>query len=150
MGLAYPGQVLDVYSRSSILDLLNHNEEVISFDPGDSTGVAVISLHHTYLATYGYYPLLDFLKTSYPSSVYVAERFVTAPNPFARNQIAGKVCGALDYHTNIHHKAVVYQSPADMKTMLPDLKALRRGGWSWSTDHERDALRHAILYLVTR
>lgn len=150
MGLAYPGQVLDVYSRSSILDLLLPNEEIIAFDPGDNTGVATISLHHQYLATYVYDYLLTFLKNSYPSSVYVAERFVTAPNPFAKNQIAGKVCGALDYHTRLQGKVVVYQSPADMKTMLPDLKALRRGGWSWSTDHERDALRHAIYYLVTR
>lgn len=155
---------VNVYDRETTLALLKPGEQVIAVDPGDSTGIAVLwrtrdnrKIVHFY--TLVYEQVLRFLDEEndeykhrdwLDSIQYVVERFVTRPGRFAKQQYAGKVCGAVDMLCEIHAINVTYQDPATMKTMLPDVAALKAGGWSWSSKHEQEALLHAIYFLHTR
>ena len=149
MGIHGPDVVYDCMKTYA---LCRPEELILAFDPGDTTGFIRLNNHGHYLTGEGYSDLLNWLKSYKPPfrTTLVVEQFVTRPGQFAREQIAGKVCGALELFAGIHHCLFFYQSPQVIKTMLPDVKALKEGGWSWSTPHELDALRHAIYYLHTR
>lgn len=127
-------------------------ERVIAIDPGDTTGFCMLYECNPVLRTLNYSEFLRLLTKNdgCQYETFVVEQFVTRPGVFAKTQIAGKVCGALDLYCLQNGLPIIYQQPSTIKTMLPDKTALKAAGWSWSTPHECDALRHAIYYLLTR
>jgi hypothetical protein len=125
---------------------------LIGVDPGDTTGVYVLyrELAHVGMS-FTYEPFLKWvINRGMSPAVFVVEQFVARPAAFAKEQIAGKVCGACDFYCALRKFPLHYQQPSTIKTMLPDNQALKDAGWTWNTPHERDALRHCLYYLLTR
>lgn len=139
-------------SKEAILAKLRPCEVVAGVDPGDKTGVYNLSKAVCWSATYDYKQLLVALENSLqrPTLTIVVEQFIDRPASFARTQIAAKVCGALDHYAYHYGLKIVYQSPQVIKTMLPGAVEFRKAGWAWEDQHEFDALRHAVYYLLTR
>lgn len=141
------------YPTPADISRLRNGQSIIAVDPGDKTGVVILGTGIT--STFHYEEFLSNFATiqgfcNLARPIFVVEQFITRPGSFAREQIAGKVCGACDLYCRQNGLTIVYQSPSNVKSMLPDNKALKAAGWSWSTPHERDALKHALYFLLTR
>lgn len=128
-------------------------DRVVCVDPGDSTGVACFEDGSFVTYNFRYADFLQLLcRTNLlePPITIICEQFITRPGRFAREQIAGKVCGVLDLFCALHDISLIYQSPSTVKTMIPRGHTLKHLGWVWNSEHEMDAIRHGIYYLVTR
>lgn len=141
----------DALRIERVLDLAV--DRVVCVDPGDLTGIACFEDGSFITYTFRYTDFLQHLCRTLAidhRSTVICEQFITRPGRFAREQIAGKVCGALDLFCALYDIPLVYQSPSTVKTMIPRGHTLKHLGWVWNSEHEMDAIRHGIYYLVTR
>lgn len=140
---------------------------VIGVDPGGTTGVAVFGLTEKtieYLEHYQWgdqdtvwqdiHALVHTWQAKGFTVVLVVEQFDKRPgiiNPdFSAKYITR------DITNNIHDVEIVWQLPAQAKTLVPQPKngrpdALKRFGWySTSNRHANDAVRHVIVYATEK
>lgn len=125
---------------------------IVAIDPGNDTGLALIRPDGTIeCATMDYRKIVHSLAVNgwwfCAGQVFVVEQYTRRANVqgFAI-EIAPRVIGAIELFAEQHGISVVFQSPGDAKAFSTDDK-LKPTGWKWSTRHEKDALRHALLYI---
>jgi hypothetical protein len=127
---------------------------ILSLDPGETTGVAIIGFDPkrgpavTYCdqITGGPVGFIRWFK-SLPTDWYdeiVCESFVLRPGVHGANITPAYVIGALEAMAEV---PITYQSPSQKK-LVPD-ETLKRGQTTFiiGKPHATDAVRHGIIYL---
>lgn len=130
---------------------------IIAVDPGLSTGLAWWggeNLRPSTSCIKDWFMVADFISekiqnTNVPITL-VIEKFTitTKTGKLSQQPEALKLTGVLEYMANSWSQVnVVFQTPSAAKNFSKDTK-LKHLGWWAPTDHERDALRHLVLYSV--
>lgn len=121
---------------------------VLAFDPGQTTGYAVLSTDGEYqvLGSFAEWYLVDALMGSYEPDVVVIEQFRLYPYA-ARSKVWSdfptvEVIGVIKYLAERHSIPFVMQSAADVKVINLVYTKQKKGD-----RHAYSALRHALLYL---
>ncbi|MDD5512104.1 MAG: hypothetical protein PHI12_15065 [Dehalococcoidales bacterium] len=133
---------------------------VLGIDPGIRTGYALIDVRSPkeYIKISGGvvkgYPGVDILLSIAPKpEVYVIENFTLWPKLAVKvshddpELLTVRYIGALTSHIQRMDVKLVFHQPA-YKQGCPDYMLKRYGLWETSqTPHERDAMRHIIVYV---
>lgn len=131
---------------------------VVAIDPGDTSGVVIWNPRapEDYKAyTLSYDQLMAHMAESrgplfYTAETIVVEKFLTRPNShLAREQLAPKLIGAIELRCRISNIKMVVQCSSTVKPMV-DKEQVRAHGFIWKSDHELDAFRHLLYFIVTR
>jgi hypothetical protein len=136
---------------------------VFAVDPGLATGLALFSIEEgqepvmlytwqTSMADYA--QRIRWVYDNYTGVETVCERFLITPAtakksqaPFSLEHIGILKQCMMDYGYDWEHLKL--QAPADAKALFPDAALRFLGYWvKGGPDHQRDAVRHALLYLV--
>lgn len=133
-----------------------------SFDPGETTGWCHLSVHEGTVSHFSYgetdhigvgnmlfenQALATAAKKSEIELVFVCESYVQRPGkspaPWSLETI-----GLLRYWTERNGVPFILQQPAEAKSLIKNDTIKRAGLWVVGQDHARDAVRHALRYLI--
>lgn len=134
--------------------------QIIAFDPGLTTGLAIIEENAWWAAQYTFRQIGDVLAewthnpedTFSPGCVLVCESF-TITQKTARNSQAPwslEVIGLIRYMAMVNHLELVFQQPSAAKNLIKDQVIKNAGMWKPGQEHAMDAVRHCLLYAVTQ
>lgn len=138
---------------------------VYSFDPGLVTGWAHISVHEDEIGCFnsgetdhiGIGNLLadnKALKAALDRPeidlAFVCERFImntkVSPQPWSL-----ETTGLVRYFAAIYNIPLHFQGPSEAKNLIKNDTIKRAGLWVPGTEgHDKDAIRHALYYLITK
>lgn len=124
---------------------------VVSFDPGTATGVAVWNDGVFDSCTLDVGGVFDRISNLRGSDVVVCESYAfrSGSEKFVRVYDSLHIIGALKYQCQQLGIELILQSPAEGKGFCDNKRLRLFGCWvKGQTDHERDALRHLCLYLA--
>lgn len=133
---------------------------LIAFDPGDTTGVAIVQGGKpisTYTISMQCMINTIATKTSVfytwkKTSIWIAEDFLLYPAKAAGQAFSkipsAQVLGMLSVAAAMANKQLILQRASDVKQFATDDR-IRSWGWNVQhmSTHERDAIRHALFYL---
>lgn len=134
--------------------------QIIAFDPGLTTGLAIIEDDEWFAGQYTFQQIGDVLHnwgqnpaaSFQPGCVLVCESF-TINNQTAKNSQAPwslEVIGLIRYLSMRHHIDLVFQQPSAAKNLIKDQVIKDAGLWKKGTPHAMDAMRHALHYAITQ
>lgn len=139
---------------------------VLAVDPGKATGVALLkfdeSMQNPELVSSSevqpeeFAPFIRGILSGTTDVVIVCERFTinaqTVKNsqaPFSLEQIG--VLKQIMRDFSIDENSIVWQTPADAKSMFPNPALKKVGTWHKGGEgHANDAIRHGLLYMAKR
>lgn len=139
---------------------------VLAVDPGKATGVALLkfdeSMQNPELVSSSevqpeeFAPFIRGILSDTTDVVIVCERFTinaqTVKNsqaPFSLEQIG--VLKQIMRDFSIDENSIVWQTPADAKSMFPNPALKKVGTWHKGGEgHANDAIRHGLLYMAKR
>lgn len=137
---------------------------ILVIDPGRTTGIASVDASNIGNPVFEWSDELDFIETcnrvnkvlrDHPQTQVVMERFTITPQtgkngPGALDAIG--IIGVVRYLVTAYGAPeIVYQTPAQAKNFCDNTRLRALGVWHrGGAGHARDALRHAVLYLVNQ
>ncbi len=134
---------------------------IISVDPGKTTGWAIrIGEEEPQSGQLPWYDFLDWIDAYIQAAVQnrfdvtiVCESFIITPQTIkkSRQHWSLEAIGCLKYWSVKYlRKELVLQSPSDGKSFSTDDKLKNLKWYKPGNVHANDALRHLLLYLVTK
>ena len=142
---------------------------VLAIDPGISTGYVLAEVEDDYVTIIGYGQFKNsatgtakwgaYTMSTYAIDVLVLEKFDLRPqNKFLADLTPVKINAILEYVVNTDSDLavdIVYQTPAQAKTLITDAALKKLGFWPTGkdvaqpdADDVRDAARHLYRYLI--
>ena len=124
---------------------------IMSFDPGRTTGVALIKKSfenaiEVYQAPPDHALLYQDLENINPTEI-VYERFQYQRRPNV-DLYPVEVIGVIKLWASTHETKITEQTPAQAKNLVTDDKLKKLSLWEPAKPHAMDALRHLLYYLV--
>lgn len=142
------------YGLNNLLTILRDSPYLIAcaFDPGDATGFCGIAREapmgeHTMIITLSQEDLFDsILRAGGTPTVVFYEDFISRGGSLSRTQLAPQNVGAIKcWARSRGFQSYAIQPHQTHKIKREDVRA---AGWTWSTEHEFDAIRIMIFGLT--
>lgn len=129
---------------------------LMAFDPGKATGMVRYDCGDVETYTYTEDGFLEYLShpTLLFADIYVVEEFRLYPHMATtlsnHRMEVSELIGIIRANAHIRGIHVVFQGAGQAKQLCTD-ELLKQYGWYnvAKNRHERDALRHALYYLIT-
>lgn len=153
----------------SVICVRTPNKILVAIDPGKASGFAVLdyteldNIEILYSAELEQFEVSEYVEnllemnaaTDKPDSIdIVMEKFTVTPqtgkNSNAENW-SSEIIGSIRYMAHKHGVPFTEQTPARAKSFVPNERMKAVGIWHTGGEgHAKDALRHAVLYLVEK
>lgn len=148
------GQILGLQKREHML-----SRRILAIDPGETTGVALMSGPTLAQASQVAGPLwgqvnsIRFICQPIKPDIVIIEAYRVFPWRLQQHTwsslFTARLIGALEFVcADIGIDLTINQAPGDAKAFSTDEKLRAWGYWQPNKKHANDAIRHAVYYLV--